>query len=94
MVTVPAPRRLPATARPHHIGNDYDINYGIHYILILGDDLDHRHHLEFESGNVVWEENFDQLNTDRWQPEQSSYGDGNGERQCYRPENVTVAEAS
>jgi beta-glucanase (GH16 family) len=39
----------------------------------------------------VWEENFDQLNTDRWQPEHSSYGDGNGERQCYRPENVAVA---
>lgn len=42
-------------------------------------------------GSLVWEEHFDRLDTGRWRLEHSSYGDGNGERQCYRPENVRVA---
>ncbi len=37
-----------------------------------------------------WFEGFDSLNTSRWAPEHSTYGDGNGERQCYQPDNVSV----
>jgi len=43
------------------------------------------------SGRVVWEDNFDRLDTSRWALEHSTYGDGNKELQCYRPENVSVA---
>ncbi len=39
---------------------------------------------------MVWQENFNSLDARRWQVEHSTYGDGNGERQCYRPENVRV----
>ncbi len=42
------------------------------------------------SGQVVWEDNFDRLDTGRWSLEHSTYGDGNHELQCYRPENVSV----
>ena len=42
------------------------------------------------AGAVVWEENFDRLDTSRWALEHSTYGDGNNELQCYRPDNVTV----
>ena len=40
---------------------------------------------------LVWEEHFNTFDAGRWQVEHSTYGDGNGERQCYRPENVRVA---
>lgn len=43
------------------------------------------------STGVVWEEHFNSLDSSRWQREHSTYGDGNGERQCYQPENVAVA---
>lgn len=43
------------------------------------------------SGQVVWEDNFDRLDTGRWSLEHSTYGDGNKELQCYRPENVSVS---
>ncbi len=39
---------------------------------------------------MVWEDNFDRLDTARWSLEHSTYGDGNRELQCYRPENVSV----
>jgi beta-glucanase (GH16 family) len=39
---------------------------------------------------VIWEEHFDGLDLSRWAPEYSTYGDGNDELQCYRPENVRV----
>ena len=39
----------------------------------------------------AWEEHFNGLDTSRWQVEHSTYGDGNGERQCYQPDNVRVA---
>ncbi len=42
------------------------------------------------SGQVVWQDNFDQLNAGTWSREHSTYGDGNNELQCYRPENVSV----
>ncbi len=40
---------------------------------------------------IVWEEHFNTLDGGRWAREHSTYGDGNGELQCYRPENVQVA---
>ncbi len=40
---------------------------------------------------MIWEENFNSLDTSRWKLEHSTYGDGNNELQCYRPENVSVA---
>ncbi|MDH3679985.1 MAG: glycoside hydrolase family 16 protein [Acidimicrobiia bacterium] len=42
-------------------------------------------------GAVVWEDHFDVLDGSRWAVEHSTYGDGNNELQCYRPENVSVA---
>ena len=42
------------------------------------------------AGEVVWEEHFSTLNTRRWVPEYSTYGDGNKELQCYVPDNVSV----
>lgn len=39
----------------------------------------------------MWEENFNTLDAGRWVLEHSTYGDGNGELQCYRPENVRVS---
>jgi beta-glucanase (GH16 family) len=39
----------------------------------------------------VWEDNFDRLDTSVWRLEHSTYGDGNNELQCYRPENVSVS---
>ena len=39
----------------------------------------------------MWEENFDRLDGARWSLEHSTYGDGNNELQCYRPENVSVS---
>ncbi len=43
------------------------------------------------SGAVVWEDDFDTLDRAIWRLEHSTYGDGNNELQCYRPENVSVA---
>lgn len=43
------------------------------------------------TAGVAWEEHFNSLDTGRWQIEHSTYGDGNGERQCYQPGNVRVA---
>ncbi|MDH3302118.1 MAG: family 16 glycosylhydrolase [Acidimicrobiia bacterium] len=43
-------------------------------------------------GGAVWEEHFDRLDTRRWEIEHSTYGDGNGERQCYQPQNVRVTD--
>jgi len=40
---------------------------------------------------VAWEDHFNSLDTGRWKLEHSTYGDGNGERQCYLPQNVKVA---
>ncbi|MCP5034612.1 MAG: hypothetical protein GY939_22645 [Actinomycetia bacterium] len=45
-----------------------------------------------QSGQLVWEENFDSLDTQRWAVEHSTYGDGNNELQCYRPRNVSVVD--
>ncbi len=42
------------------------------------------------ASGVAWEEHFNSLDTGRWQIEHSTYGDGNGERQCYQPDNVQV----
>jgi beta-glucanase (GH16 family) len=42
-------------------------------------------------GQLVWAEEFDVLDPARWAVEHSTYGDGNGELQCYRPRNVSVA---
>jgi beta-glucanase (GH16 family) len=42
------------------------------------------------AGEVVWQDDFDRLDTSRWAVEHSTYGDGNNELQCYRPENVSV----
>ena len=39
---------------------------------------------------LVWSDEFNNLNTSTWKREHSTYGDGNNEAQCYRPENVTV----
>jgi len=39
---------------------------------------------------VVWEDTFDGLDLTQWKVEHSTYGDGNNEMQCYRPENVWV----
>ena len=39
---------------------------------------------------LVWAEEFNTLNPDVWHREHSTYGDGNKELQCYRPENVDV----
>lgn len=39
----------------------------------------------------VWEENFDTFRPSLWRKEHSTFGDGNNELQCYRPENVDVA---
>lgn len=44
------------------------------------------------AGKIVWQDNFDQLNTQQWSLEHSTYGDGNNELQCYRPENVSVRD--
>lgn len=43
------------------------------------------------SGRILWEENFDRLDPQQWSLEHSTYGDGNNELQCYRPENVSVS---
>ncbi len=43
---------------------------------------------------VVWEDNFDSFDSSRWSREHSTYGDGNNELQCYRPENVWVADGN
>lgn len=43
------------------------------------------------SGSVVWVDDFDVFDGSRWVVEHSTYGDGNGEMQCYRPENVSVS---
>ncbi|MDH5289651.1 MAG: glycoside hydrolase family 16 protein [Acidimicrobiia bacterium] len=40
---------------------------------------------------MVWEDNFDRLDLARWSLEHSTYGDGNHELQCYRPENVSAS---
>ena len=40
---------------------------------------------------MIWQDDFDRLDTSTWRLEHSSYGDGNGELQCYRPENVSVS---
>jgi beta-glucanase (GH16 family) len=44
--------------------------------------------------NLVWSDEFDgaQLDRTKWKPEQSCWGGGNQERQCYtdRPENIRV----
>ncbi|MDH4280112.1 MAG: hypothetical protein OEW83_18735, partial [Acidimicrobiia bacterium] len=40
---------------------------------------------------LVWADEFDSFDGTVWRREHSTYGDGNGELQCYRPENVAVA---
>ena len=42
------------------------------------------------TGQLVWSDEFNSLDTSRWAVEHSTYGDGNNELQCYRPENVSV----
>ncbi len=44
------------------------------------------------SGRVIWEDNFDRFDASTWRLEHSTYGDGNNELQCYRPENVSVRD--
>jgi hypothetical protein len=43
------------------------------------------------AGTVIWEDRFDTFDTTVWRVEHSTYGDGNGELQCYRPDNVAVS---
>lgn len=43
------------------------------------------------SERVVWQEDFNALDPSVWRVEHSTYGDGNNELQCYRPENVSVS---
>ncbi len=43
------------------------------------------------SGALLFQENFDSLNTSRWKVEHSAYGGINGEVQCYQPNNVWVS---
>ncbi len=40
---------------------------------------------------MLWQDDFNSLNTSTWKLEHSTYGDGNNELQCYRPENVSVS---
>jgi hypothetical protein len=42
-------------------------------------------------GQVIWEDDFSSFDTSVWRREHSTYGDGNNELQCYRPENVSVS---
>lgn len=46
--------------------------------------------------NLVWSDEFDgtALDTTKWTPEHSTYGDANGEEQCHTPENVMVANGN
>ena len=46
--------------------------------------------------SLVWSDSFDgdKLNTNVWTREWSTYGDGNNELQCYRPESVAVEDGS
>ena len=46
------------------------------------------------AGTVIWEDHFDRLDTSTWSLEHSTYGDGNRELQCYRPENVSVRDGA
>ncbi len=46
------------------------------------------------AGQLVWQEEFTTLDTTIWRPEHSTYGDGNNELQCYRPQNVSVRDGS
>lgn len=41
---------------------------------------------------LVWSENFDTLDLERWKLEHSTFGDGNNELQCYTPEQVSVKD--
>jgi len=41
---------------------------------------------------VVWQDDFDSFDSSVWKKEHSTYGDGNKEVQCYRPENVAVSD--
>lgn len=45
---------------------------------------------------LVWSDTFDgtSLDTTKWTAEWSTYGDGNDELQCYRPENAVVTHGS
>ena len=43
---------------------------------------------------LVWAEEFDTFDSSVWRREHSTYGDGNGELQCYRPENVSVRDGA
>ncbi len=43
---------------------------------------------------LVWQDEFTTLDTTTWRPEHSTYGDGNNELQCYRPQNVSVQDGS
>jgi hypothetical protein len=45
------------------------------------------------SGRVVWQDTFDRFDSAVWTREHSTYGDGNNELQCYRPDNVSVADS-
>ncbi len=43
---------------------------------------------------IVFREDFDTLDTSRWVPEFSTFGQGNDELQCYSPDNVAVADGA
>jgi beta-glucanase (GH16 family) len=43
-------------------------------------------------GELIWEDNFSTFDAQRWVVEHSTYGDGNNELQCYRPDNVSVVD--
>ncbi len=45
-----------------------------------------------EDWRLVWADEFDSFDTTKWRIEQSTYGHGNGELQCYQPSNVVVEE--
>ncbi len=49
---------------------------------------------EPEGRQLVFAEEFDSFNPRIWSVENSTYGDGNNELQCYTPEQVTVANGS
>lgn len=48
----------------------------------------------FALRDLLWEEEFDQLDPGVWEVEHSSFGDGNNELQCYTPDQVSVESGS
>ena len=47
---------------------------------------------QFSSGEIIWEENFNDLNNWIVETGNGSWGWGNGELQYYKPENIEIVE--